>query len=240
MALYENSNFPIGPETETVHTEELATFSQPGVWFDGAERRSIAQAARRARIAAGIQGANTTSDAEHDDGLIDETMRLVIDAIAARPMAITEDLFDDAIADGLSEGRYVEIAGICARLANLDDVARGLNIDTGALLPAQQGEPSRETPSVLKDEGAWAKTIPSSGGGPEGEALYGGNEMQPFIYRSISQIPPEAKRQMITGDLQYLSLENFMDFNYSAHPSLTRAQVEILSGRVSAFNECFY
>ena len=78
-----------------------------------------------------------------------------------------------------------------------------------------------------------------AGGGEAAADLYGG-AMQPFIYRALSLVPHEARRVMTGGNIQYLTLDKFFDYSYSAHAGLSRAHVETVAARVSAINQCFY
>ena len=79
-------------------------------------------------------------------------------------------------------------------------------------------------------------------GGEEAIYIYGTDqpEAAPFIYRSLSLVPDEAKGLIALGAAQYLEIENFMDLDFSYDPEITRAEVEVVAGRVSAINQCFY
>ena len=41
-------------------------------------------------------------------------------------------------------------------------------------------------------------------------------------------------------EVQYLPLRHILKPNYQHHEGLTRSQVEIVAGRISAINECFF
>jgi hypothetical protein len=64
--------------------------------------------------------------------------------------------------------------------------------------------------------------------------------VQPFIYRALSLVPDETGRCMELGDEQYLPGDVFFELEHSRSPGLTRPQVEVVAGRTSALNECFY
>ncbi len=53
-------------------------------------------------------------------------------------------------------------------------------------------------------------------------------------------MPDEAKGLVELGAAQYLEIQDFMDLDFSYDPQITRAEVEVVAGRVSAINQCFY
>ena len=76
-------------------------------------------------------------------------------------------------------------------------------------------------------------------GGEIGAQLYGGHFL-PMLFRSMSLVPSELRDHIELETAQYMPLDRFFDFGYQHHKGLTRAQVEVIAGRVSAINECFY
>jgi alkylhydroperoxidase family enzyme len=79
---------------------------------------------------------------------------------------------------------------------------------------------------------------------PEGEArgaeadLYPGKA--PNVLRAMSLVPDAVRRMQDLSSAQYIPLDQLA--NPSADPgrALSRAQIELIAGRVSALNECFY
>ena len=141
---------------------------------------------------------------------------------------------------GLSDAEYVEVVGITSRVANLDIVARGIDVPLRAIGAVRSGDPTRRRPQKATAEGAWIDTVPSGiRGGDDARELYG-NAMMPFIIRALSLVLGESIAHLELEQAQYLPLQNFGQFDYQHHEGLTRPQVEVVSGRVSAINECFY
>ena len=82
--------------------------------------------------------------------------------------------------------------------------------------------------------------IPNGPAGKEiGKDLYKGRPM-PYILRALSLVPDECRSNMVLESCQYAELGRVLDFSYNHYDSLSRPQVEIIAGRVSALNECFY
>ena len=240
MGLYEDSEFKLDPALARHHEEEFETFAAAGTWFTGEERTAIARQARYARCRAGLQEATDGEARNPSDDILPGALLDAVTQIAVAPKDIERSFFERTLAAEISDAEYVETVGIVARLANLDVFARGIGVAMRPLRDPVDGEPSYERPDTAVDEGAWVPTLPSNeNGGGAAKAVYGG-DMMPFIYRALSLVPTEASRMIHGGNIQYLPLNKFFDFSYSHHPSLSRPQVEIVAGRVSALNECFY
>ena len=240
MSLYEDSKYAVPGNLEAAHRDDFASYAAPGTWWTGAERTAVAQTARDARCQVGVQERNATSDRRGAGAALPDAVRRLVGQLAVAPAEIDRSTYESARAAGLSDGQYIEVVGVVSRIVNMDVFARGIGVATRELPPPRPGDPSWAQPAEATHEGAWLPTLPSGRrGGETGRSLYG-DAMQPFIYRALSLVPDEARRVMELGDEQYLPLDHFFDFNYSLHPSLSRAQVELVAGRVSALNECFY
>ena len=76
-------------------------------------------------------------------------------------------------------------------------------------------------------------------GGPFAEELYGG-QPKPYIVRGLSLVPDEMRAHLELEQIQYLPLGKITEPQFQHHEGFTRSQVEIVAGRISALNECFY
>jgi hypothetical protein len=229
---YRDAGDSVSKEIAAIHGEDLASCSAPGAWWNGAERRALASLARAARCDAKLQVA--TGDEDASTASLPGGVRRLVTEIAVRPEQLDRAAIDGALADGVPDAACVEVVGLVSRVVNHDVFARGLGVSSRPLAKPTAGEPHRTRPATAIDEGGFLHSI-----GDEGRALYG-DGMQPFIYRALSLVPDEARRNMALGDAQYLPIDRFFDFGYSHHAALRRAQVEVVAGRVSALNECFY
>lgn len=239
MALYNDSEYPVREDLDSVHEKQLNAFGAPGTWGSGAQRLSIALEARRAGYAAGQLEEPAGGDPEPEVQLA-EVARRVVELLAVSPKDATEAFYDAAIAEGLSPEEYTEIVGVVARITDLDIFARGIGVPLRPLPPAEPGAPSRERPDVAVREQAWVPTVPNPpDGGPIADELYHGHPM-PYIVRGLSVVPDEMRAHVEMEQVQYLPLQHILVADYQHHDGLTRAQAEIVAGRVSALNECFY
>ena len=222
-----------------LHSAQFDSMTTPGHWLTGAQRRVIAQLVRHAGVEAGIfppEAAETVAD-DHpfagNTAFVDAIVRL-----AVSPATFQRENFEAAVAEDCSVEQYVEMVGLVSRLINLDIVRIGVGLPLLPLPEPQAGEPSRHRPQAVS-EGAWAPTVPS-GETAEAMNMYGSPGEMPFIIRALSLVPSEHRQHVELGHIQYLPLNRFHDFKFQQHEGLTRPQVELLAGRVSAINECFY
>ena len=63
---------------------------------------------------------------------------------------------------------------------------------------------------------------------------------KPYIVRGLSLVPDEMKKHLELEQVQYMPLKHVRDFDHQHHAGLNRVQVEVVAGRVSAINQCFY
>ena len=63
----------------------------------------------------------------------------------------------------------------------------------------------------------------------------------PYVLRAMSLVPDAVRWLQLLSSAHYLSMADgqMMDFSRGRGP-LSRAQTELVAGRVSAVNECFY
>ncbi len=57
---------------------------------------------------------------------------------------------------------------------------------------------------------------------------------------SLSLVPAELRMHLELEEVQYLPLDRILEYDYQHHEGLSRSQVEIVAGRVSALNDCFF
>ncbi len=239
MTLYADSQYPVREDLEAVHAEQLDRLADPGTWGTGALRLAVAGEVRQACYDAGIQE-------EPEDGgppshaELPEPVCATIRKLAVAPKDFVEDSYEEARSGGLSDEEFVELVGIVSRLTDMDVFARGIGVPLRPLPAAREGRPSRARPRVARKEMAWVPTVPNlPEGGEEAAEIYG-EDYRPYIIRSLSLVPDEMRRHLELEEVQYLPMKSVFIKDFQHHEGFTRAQVELIAGRVSALNECFY
>lgn len=239
MMLYADSDYPVREDIDTVHAAQLENIASPGTWGTGAQRRAVALEARRALVAAGMLEVVEADDDEPDIDLPDGVKRIIAQ-LAVAPGAIDQAFYEQALAGGLSDAEYAEIVGVVARMTDLDVFARGIGVALRPLPPAKAGAPTRQRPAEAVPELAWVPTVPNfPEGGEMARDLYG-EAPKPYIVRGLSIVPAELRVHLEMETAQYSQLDKVRDFTYQHHEALTRPQTEIVAGRISAINACFF
>jgi hypothetical protein len=239
LSLYPDASFPVSDAITAVHARQLEGIVSAGTWGSGAQRRSVAIEARRACSEAGLleplAGSVEPADVELPEGI-----RHIIGTIATSVHDLNQDFFAEALGSGLADAEYVEIVGIVSRLVDIDVFCRGIGVSPRPLPAARAGQASRKRPHEAVMELAWVPTIPNGPpGGEAGAALYHGQPM-PYIVRALSLVPDELRAHVELEIAHYTRLDKLFDYDYQHHDGLTRPQAELVAGRVSALNDCFY
>lgn len=236
---YSSSRFDVREDLAQIHKAQLDDLGSPGTWGTGAQRLAVASEARQAGIEAGVMEA-PAGGVPAPDVVLPETVRAFIRKLAVSPKDVDQAACDAARSGGLSDEEYVEIVGIVSRMVNFDIFARGIGASLQPLPAARGGQPSRERPQSAVLEHAIVPTVPNPpAGGHDAEVLYRG-KWRPYIMRALSLVPGELRDHLELEEIQYMPMAQVMVPDHQQHTGVTRAQAEVVAGRVSAINECFF
>jgi hypothetical protein len=238
---YDASPDPIRPDLGEAHRAAWQHIASPGTWLSGAERVAVADETRRARSCALCRDRKQALspfalDGEHDHGgvlstpLVDEIHRVTTDA-----PRLTEAWYRGLLEQGLSAEAYVEALGVVVIVISVDRFHHALGLPLEPLPTPTAGEPTRIRPGDVVEGEAWvpmraAKSLAAEAGLPAGQA--------PFVLRALSLVPAEAMAWTELGAAQYLGPKQMGEFG--SVRAIARSQIELVAGRVSALNECFY
>ncbi len=233
--MYENASVPVREDIESIHSAIWSALGRPGTWWTAAQRIGIAREARRARAERGL--APVPSEP------VEPTLPAIAVDVARRiggdPASLDEVWFGD-VRDRLSDAEYVELAAIVVQTVSVDVFCRGLGLPLHAYPEPAAGEPSYERPVEAVEEEAWVPTVPAGeAGGEVGAALYRGEPM-PNVIRALSLVPADAELAIRQCEAQYLEIPQVTDPGFDPGRGLSRPQIELIAGRVSAINQCFY
>jgi len=239
MTFYADAAYPVRDDLAANHAAQWQKASAPGSWGTGPQRLAVANEARNAGIDAGLLEAPADGGADSDADL-PELVRRLVRKLAVAPKDFLQADYDAARDGGLGDAEFVELVGVVSRATDMDIFARGIGVALRPFAPAQAGSPSREVSAGAVAEQAWVPTVPNlPAGGADAEALYG-DAPKPYIMRAMSLVPDEYRDHLAMEQAQYMPLDRVLQFDYRHHDGLTRPQVEVIAGRVSALNECFY
>ncbi len=239
MDLYDDCAYPVREDLDAAHDRQFELFAQAGTWGTAAQRLAVISEARKAGIDAGLLEAPEDGGAEPTVDL-PQAVRDIIRVIAASPKDFDKSTYEAARAAGLSDPEFAELVAIVSFVVDLDVYARGIGVPLRPFREPQAGAPSREVPDEAVPEQAFIPTIPNVPDcGDFGTELYGGH-FKPYIMRALSLVPDEYRAHVALETAQYNPLPKVPQVEYCHHDGLTRPQVEVVAGRVSALNDCFY
>ena len=103
--------------------------------------------------------------------------------------------------------------------------------------------PSRHRPAGAKQGDAWVPWLSSEDRTEReiNEGLYagGGPPFVAYIRRALSLVPVEAVGFFDLVENQYLPGREMRNFS-EEYRAITHSQIELIAGRMSALNQCFY
>ena len=240
---YESSPDPIRPDLAEAYRGAWEHIASPGTWLDGATRVAVADATRRARDCALCQRRREALSlvavkGEHDGaGALAPPLLDAIHRITTNAARLGEPWLRGLFEQGLTAEEYVEALGVAVQTLSIDRFHHALGLPPEPLPEPRPGTPSRVRPEGLVEGEAWvplqdARRFASELGLPVGRA--------PYVIRALSLVPDEVRAWQRLSAVQYLAPAQMLRFGASGARALDRSQIELMAGRVSALNECFY
>jgi hypothetical protein len=242
---YDDCPYPVRQDLADAYRRYWHALARPGNWFSGAERVAIAAEVRHAvqclfcaeRKQAlspyGLEGQHRSGDSL-SPAVVDAVHRVITDQ-----SRITASYIQDNQAIGLSEEQYVELVGIAVTVFSIDEFNRSLGLVPEPLPVPEPGEPDHYRPPQAGHGTGFVPMIPPDGAvGPEAD-LWPPN-FTANVLRALSLVPDAVRGWMDVGGAQYLPPERMIDMTGPTGRALNRMQIELVAGRVSSHNECFY
>lgn len=241
---FAGSTLPVRSDLIEAHERAWAAIAAPGTWLNGAQRIAVAAEIRKARecaYCARIKAALSPYAVEgsHDSrGELGAAQIELIHRTVNDPGRLTEKWAKSVLAQGLSEGEYVETVGLIAMVMIMDTCHRALGLEQRSLPVPAKGEPTRYRPPGAKRQAAWLPLVE-----PE-DAVESDGPMYPspkagYIYRGLSMVPQAVRDYWTLANVHYLPGEYVYQFGTSIR-AIERPQVEVLAGRVSSMHQCAY
>jgi len=242
---YDNSPYPIRGGLASAHKVYWQALARPGTWFSGAERVAIAAEVRNAvncPLCAERKMALSPNsvDGEHLCGTLLTPIAVnAVHRVITDQSRITQAFIDESVAQGLSEEQYVELVGIAVTVFSIDEFNRALGLPLEPLPEPEAGEPTCYRPTLAHRGTGFVSMLPANGAVGE-EADLWKLDRTANVLRALTLVPNAVREWMAVGDEQYLSMKGMGQFTDFPDRALNRMQIELVAGRVSSYNECFY
>ena len=243
----------IREDLPAAHRRAWARLANPGTWWTAEERVAIAAESRAAVYCAfcrerrealspfALEGEHDTVSGEVlPKAAVDAVHRLVTDATR-----LTASWIERLADEGVSDAHYVELVSIVVAVRSIDAFHRAMGLAPEPLpapRPASEtGPPTRKRPAVTESDTAWVPLIVPNKLEAENEDLFPPAPVVPNVIKALSLVPDGVRWLKDLSQAHYLTMAGgqMMDFSRGRGP-LSRAQTELIAGRVSAINECFY
>ncbi len=241
---YDDSPVAVRQDLIESHRRTWRRLAEPGTWLDGATRVAIAAESRRAfdcdlcrqRKQAlspnAVQGRHDTQGGL-PDALIDTIHRVMTD-----PSRLSHGWFKGVIDAGMPETDYVEAIGVACTTLAVDGFARAMGLPLRDLPEPLPGEPTRRRPVGAKQGPAWVPWVLPEDVTEDETGLYDHGATN--VCKALSLVPQAAIGFFDVVTAQYLpGMTAIRDFG-GRYRAINRAQIELLSARVSAINQCAY
>lgn len=240
---YEAAPAPVRGDIVAAHRSAWRRIARPGTWFDGPTRVAIAAETRNApacALCAERKAALSPFAVEgtHDSlGSLPETIVEIVHRIVTDPARLRRQWYEGVLADGLSDTEYVEVVGVVCSTISVDTFARAMGVKAPDLPNPEPGAPSRLRPPGVKPGDAWVPWIAPDDVTEDEADLYdhGGSN----IRRALTSVPAEQRGFFEVAHAQYLDGSQIKDV-VTDYRAITRPQIELIAGRVSALNQCVY
>ena len=242
---YSSAPYPIRDDIPAACRTYWEQLTEPGTWWTGAERIAIARESRNALICPFCEARKSALSPYAFEGEHYHSGELSLRAVDAVHRVITDQtritqaFVDDNAANGLSKEAYVELVGIVVAVFSIDEFHRALDLPVEPLPQAQPGKPSRYRPARLSEDMGFVPSVPPDGAVGE-EADLWRTGFSANVVRALTLVPNALREWRAIAAALYLPLEEMGDYARNLGRAIDRTQMELVAGRVSAVNECFY
>ena len=243
---YAATEYSIRADLPEAYRHVWEQLGRPGNWWRGEDRVAIAdevRAARNCQLCAerksalspfAVKGQHATRT-NLPDPAIDAVHRLCTD-----PSRLARNWLEELSGKGVSVEQYVELLGIVVAIVSIDGFHRAMGIEPEKLPAPEPGEPSQYRPQSATDGDAWVPMIAARDATDSEADLYDGSKQSGNVIMAMSLVPGAVRLLKDLSAVQYLKMQEVANPSRNGNRKISRAQMELLAGRVSALSDCFY
>ena len=135
--------------------------------------------------------------------------------------------------------------GIVVAVVSIDAFHDALSLPHEALptpeVPQQQQSlPDQYRPPGASDSGAWVPTVKPDALTASEADIYGGSSTIGNVLSAMSLVPESVRMLIALSNAQYMPAAEVLNPKSNGGRAISRPQIELIAGRVSSLNECFY
>ena len=241
---FDPDRLPIRADLQRECDRAWERLASPGTWWTPAERLAIAAESRLAHSCALCRQRKEalspyTIEGAHDTlGTLPPGTVEIVHRIATDAGRLTKKWLYGMLAANLPEEKYVEAVGVVAIITALDTFDLSLGVSQRPLPAPLPGMPTRHRPANARHDIAWVSTVSPekvTPGDPDPYKVHGTKN----IHRALSLVPQEVLNFFDLDVELYLKDHEIRDFTRE-YRALSHTQMELLAGRVSSLNGCYY
>ncbi len=242
---YRDAGWPIRADLPAAHNRYWARLQQPGSWWNSAQRIDIAREVRAAwhcghcRACAEALSPNAVKGEHQAVSSLPDAAVEAIHRITTDSSRLSRSWYEGLLERGISEGQYIELVGTVVSIVSIDSFAIALGITERALPQPGVGEPDQYRPATAGVDDAWVPMVDEDNSNtPEADLWVANNTGN--VVRALSLVPAEVRTLKELSGAHYLAMEDVRKHGYNGGRSLSRTQMELVAGRTSALNACYY
>jgi hypothetical protein len=247
---YTDAGFPVRSEFAESHQRFWQRLQRAGTWCTAEQRIAIASEVRLAKHCSlcdtRVDSLSPRSNGEHrESAVLSASVIEVVHAIVRDASRISKSWYQNLLAGGLTEGEYIEIVGTVVSMVSIDSFADAIGVAPRALPEFDTNSQaalavSRYTPETagVTDQ-AWVPMVDANNAGTP-EADLWPSERTGNVIRAMSLVPDEVRTLNDLSAAHYLPMALVPQAGVDAGRALHRSQMELVAGRVSALNACYY
>ena len=245
---YTSADFPVREDIGHAHTRFWQRLARAGKWWTSSQRIAIAAEARaawrcdfcrqrRQALSAGtVIGQHTSSPAADQlpAAAIEAIHRITTDA-----SRLSEQWYREQLDQGLSEGQYIELVGTIVSIISIDSFCYAIGVTENPLPVPGEGTPDHYIPEKAGADDAWVPMIAEDNSNCPEHDLWTANQTGNVV-RALSYVPDEVRTLKDLSAAHYLKMSDVRNSACNGDRSITRSQMELVAGRTSALNACYY
>ena len=239
-----DSRLPIRDDLKVSIETAWSQIPKTGAWLSGQQRLGVVAEARQAWLCELCQRRKASLSPYVTEGAHDSLDQLpptwveVIHRIVTDPGRITESWYESVIGAGVLEDEYIEILSLATIVTCIDTFTDALGMERWSLPEStESGSPECRRPLCAAVGPGWALTVSPDAAGPELGNFY--DHGHQYIRRSLTLVPDELNRFWSLMNSLYMATPA-VDELEGVDRAISRAQIEFIATRVSAYLDCFY